>query len=328
MPVRLSEEEVVTIGVLADKGKNHCEIARTLGVSEGTVRYHLRRQAEGAQDGRRQKGFQAEALAGIIGAWMQGHPGTGRSRSSERFGEWRRRLGPRARWIGPSIRRWPLETSWSPFRRSSWCSPTAGSPPLCGVGGETSCPGCSATTRVIADCREWPPSTGSTTSRRPSPREAAPGERSIRSTGPMPDRWAFTLMPADRGKPKRKGRWRPKSDFRVCWWSRRANTGRPRGVAALHRWTGLALVPSSGVSGHRPHCRGELASGAGASGALADPSRTLRCGGHAASPSGLHGSLRRSLLSGSLSMGRPPGGGAGLLGQGSDLSRGKGPAGV
>ncbi len=74
MPVRLSEEEVVTIGVLADKGKNHCEIARTLGVSEGTVRYHLRRQAEGAQDGRRQKGFQAEALAGIIGAWMQGHP--------------------------------------------------------------------------------------------------------------------------------------------------------------------------------------------------------------------------------------------------------------
>ena len=74
MPVRLSEEEVVTIGVLADKGKNHCKIARTIGVSEGTVRYHLRRQAEGAQDGRRQKGFQAEALAGIIGAWMQGHP--------------------------------------------------------------------------------------------------------------------------------------------------------------------------------------------------------------------------------------------------------------
>ena len=74
MPVRLSEEEVVTIGVLADKGKNHCEIARTLGVSEGTVRYHLRRQAEEAQDGRRQKGFQAEALAGIIGAWMQEYP--------------------------------------------------------------------------------------------------------------------------------------------------------------------------------------------------------------------------------------------------------------
>ncbi len=56
--------------------------------------------------------------------------GTGRSRSSERFGEWRRRLGPRARWIGPSIRRWPLETSWSPFRRSSWCSPTARQPAI------------------------------------------------------------------------------------------------------------------------------------------------------------------------------------------------------
>ena len=33
---------------------------------------------------------------------------------------------------------YPSATSWSPFRRSSWCSPTAGGPPLCGVGGETS----------------------------------------------------------------------------------------------------------------------------------------------------------------------------------------------
>ena len=75
MPVRLSEEEVVTIGVLAEKGKNHCEIARTLGVSEGTVRYHLRRRAEGARDGRCEKAFKAEALAGVIEVWMEERKG-------------------------------------------------------------------------------------------------------------------------------------------------------------------------------------------------------------------------------------------------------------
>ena len=48
MPVRLRREEIVTIEVLAEKGQNHCEIARTLGVTEGTVRYHLRRAAESA----------------------------------------------------------------------------------------------------------------------------------------------------------------------------------------------------------------------------------------------------------------------------------------
>ena len=52
MPKRLREEEVVTIRVLAEKGQNHCEIARTVGVTESTVRYHLRRAAEGAGDGR------------------------------------------------------------------------------------------------------------------------------------------------------------------------------------------------------------------------------------------------------------------------------------
>ena len=52
MAKRLRREETVTIGVLAEKRQNHCEIARTLGVTEGTVRYQLRRQAEGAEGGR------------------------------------------------------------------------------------------------------------------------------------------------------------------------------------------------------------------------------------------------------------------------------------
>jgi len=73
MPVRLSREEVVTIEVLAQKGQNNSEIARTLGVSEGTVRYHRRRADAGAEDGRRDKPFAAAAQAAVIAAWMEAH---------------------------------------------------------------------------------------------------------------------------------------------------------------------------------------------------------------------------------------------------------------
>jgi hypothetical protein len=66
MPCRLRAEEVVTIRVLAEKGTSHCQIGRTLGVSEGTVRYHLRRAAVGAEDGRRRQPRRAEALTEVI----------------------------------------------------------------------------------------------------------------------------------------------------------------------------------------------------------------------------------------------------------------------
>ncbi len=66
---RLSEDEIVTVRVLEEKGQNHCAIARTLGVTEGTVRYHLRRAAEGAEDGRKFKAFKVEPLAEVIAAW-------------------------------------------------------------------------------------------------------------------------------------------------------------------------------------------------------------------------------------------------------------------
>jgi transposase len=69
MPCRLSKEEIVTIRVLAEKGQNHCEIARQLGVTEGTVRYHLGRAAAGAEDGRRDKPERAEPVAEVIAAW-------------------------------------------------------------------------------------------------------------------------------------------------------------------------------------------------------------------------------------------------------------------
>jgi transposase len=71
MPCRLRREEIVTIGVLAEKGQSNLAIARQLGVTEGTVRYHRRRIEEGAEDGRRDKPRKAEAVAAVIGAWFE-----------------------------------------------------------------------------------------------------------------------------------------------------------------------------------------------------------------------------------------------------------------
>ncbi|MEQ8204800.1 MAG: ATP-binding protein [Woeseia sp.] len=42
----------MTIKTLAAKGVSRRAIGWQLGLSEGTVRYHLRRQAAGAEDGR------------------------------------------------------------------------------------------------------------------------------------------------------------------------------------------------------------------------------------------------------------------------------------
>ena len=68
MPVKLSAEEIVALKVLSEKGQSNSEIAQALGVSEGTVRYHLRRQ--GQPDGRKNKTRKAEALAEVIDLWL------------------------------------------------------------------------------------------------------------------------------------------------------------------------------------------------------------------------------------------------------------------
>ncbi len=75
MPSRLRAEEVVTIGVLAERGTSHCQIARTLGVTEGTVRYHLRRRASRAEDGRRRQVRRAVVVAPVIEAWIAARSG-------------------------------------------------------------------------------------------------------------------------------------------------------------------------------------------------------------------------------------------------------------
>src|SRR5512135_398814 len=66
MPVKLSPEECVALTTLKTKGQSNAQIARTLGVSEGTVRYRLRRPADDVQDRRRNKPHRADPLAPVI----------------------------------------------------------------------------------------------------------------------------------------------------------------------------------------------------------------------------------------------------------------------
>lgn len=50
--VKLFKEEIVTIEVLHQKGESNQAVANRLNVNEGTVRYHLKRKAQNAVDGR------------------------------------------------------------------------------------------------------------------------------------------------------------------------------------------------------------------------------------------------------------------------------------
>ena len=66
---RLTRGEVVTIQVPMDKQVSTREIARQLGVTEGAVRYHQRRAAEHAKDGRQLQTQRAAGLAEAVDAW-------------------------------------------------------------------------------------------------------------------------------------------------------------------------------------------------------------------------------------------------------------------
>jgi len=69
MPCTLTREEVMTIRVLSEKGMPKRQIAREVGVTEGTVRYHVRRGEEGAVDGRAGKPKKADRIGAAIEAW-------------------------------------------------------------------------------------------------------------------------------------------------------------------------------------------------------------------------------------------------------------------
>jgi transposase len=69
MAVKLKPEEIVTLKVLKQKGQSNVEIAQALGVTEGTVRYHLRRANQ--PDGRQNKPCTADAFAEVIAEWLR-----------------------------------------------------------------------------------------------------------------------------------------------------------------------------------------------------------------------------------------------------------------
>lgn len=67
----LDWEAVVTIKTLAKQGVSNREAARILGVSEGSVRYHLKRLAEGATDGRSKQQPLAASYREAIDAYLE-----------------------------------------------------------------------------------------------------------------------------------------------------------------------------------------------------------------------------------------------------------------
>ena len=60
----------MTIATLKEKGVPNTEIARMLKVTEGAVRYHAERAADGAVDGRSRQLHRAAKLAAVIADWM------------------------------------------------------------------------------------------------------------------------------------------------------------------------------------------------------------------------------------------------------------------
>lgn len=75
MAAKLGREARMVIQELARRQVSQSEIARKLGVQEGTVRYHLRRMAVGAIDGRTRQVPLATGWAQPIAEWMAAEVG-------------------------------------------------------------------------------------------------------------------------------------------------------------------------------------------------------------------------------------------------------------
>jgi IS30 family transposase len=71
MTDKLDSEARMTIKSLAGRGHSNRAVARLLGVHEHAVRYHLRRQATGATDGRTRQAHRAEPYAEAIAHWLE-----------------------------------------------------------------------------------------------------------------------------------------------------------------------------------------------------------------------------------------------------------------
>ncbi len=65
----LDSEALAAMSVLLKQGQTQSAVARLLGVTEGAVRYHRRRRAEGAVDGRSRQVAKAAGPAEAIAQW-------------------------------------------------------------------------------------------------------------------------------------------------------------------------------------------------------------------------------------------------------------------
>jgi transposase len=68
----LGKDEIVALLVLSEKGESNRETARRLGVSEGAVRYHLRRQLQQVPDGRKKTCLIVQlGLGAVVEHWWR-----------------------------------------------------------------------------------------------------------------------------------------------------------------------------------------------------------------------------------------------------------------
>ncbi|MFZ3584039.1 hypothetical protein ACOI1H_17990 [Loktanella sp. DJP18] len=72
---RLENEARTEMTVLLKQGHSQSSMARLLGVSEEAVRYHRRRDAAGAVDGRTAQVSTAAVVADAIAHWRTQQPG-------------------------------------------------------------------------------------------------------------------------------------------------------------------------------------------------------------------------------------------------------------
>jgi len=75
MAGKLDLEARMAIKALTERGSSASSVARSLGVTEGAVRYHLRRQAAGAVDGRAGKPHIACSWHEAIATWLAARGG-------------------------------------------------------------------------------------------------------------------------------------------------------------------------------------------------------------------------------------------------------------
>ncbi len=69
---KLSKEHVMTIKILDQTGESHCAIARRLKMTDGAVRYRLKRLATAVVDGRAKRPLiERLGLQAVVAQWWK-----------------------------------------------------------------------------------------------------------------------------------------------------------------------------------------------------------------------------------------------------------------